>query len=171
VSTATAIPAPTAVYREEQLFGWWFYALMAAMVAIACVFLAIRPEADPTRRDPVTIAILVGLTLPSVFTVGVLRMTTEVTASRIEVWFGWLPTYRRTVDAGSVRRVEVVTYRPWADCRGWGIRTGLDGERVLNARGNRGVRLHLADGSRLLIGSQSPEILAASIERGMNPAG
>lgn len=171
MSTATAIPGPVAVYREEQLFGWWVYALMALMVAIACVFYAIRPEADPARRDPATLAILVGLTLPAVFTLGVLRMTTEVTALRVEVWFGWIPTYRRVLDAGAVRRVEVVTYRPWADCGGWGIRTGRDGERVLNARGDRGVRLHMADGSRFLLGSQTPESLAAAIERAMNPAG
>ena len=169
MSTATAIPAPTAVYREEQLFGWWVYALMAAMIATACYFVSIRHEADAARSEPATLAIVVGLTLPAIFTLGVLRMTTEVTASRIEVWFGWVPTYRRAIDAGMIRRAEVVTYRPWADCRGWGVRTGVDGELVLNARGDRGVRLHLADGSRLLIGSQMPEALAAAVERAMSP--
>ena len=171
MSTATAIPAPTAVYREEQLFGWWMYALMAAMVAVACYFFTIRHEADAARSEPATLAIVVGMTLPAIFTLGVLRMTTEVTATRIEVWFGWVPTYRRAIDAGLVRRAEVVSYRPWADCRGWGVRTGPDGERVLNARGDRGVRLHMADGSRLLIGSQTPEALASAIERAMTPGG
>lgn len=171
MSTATAIPAPVAVYREEQLFGWWWYALMAAMVVIACFFFTIRHEADQARSEPATLAIVVGLTLPAIFTLGVLRMTTEVTATRIEVWFGWVPTYRRIFDAGAIRRVEVVTYRPWADCGGWGIRTGVDGERVLNARGDRGVRLHMVDGSRLLLGSQTPEALAEAIGRAMNPAG
>ncbi len=168
MSTATAIPAPTAVYHEEQLFGWWVYALMAGLVAIACVVYVERP--DVRSRGPLTFIMLFGLTLPSALTVGVLRMTTEVTASRVEVWFGWLPTYRRCLDVASIRRVEVVTYRPLADCGGWGIRTGRDGERVLNARGDRGVRVHLIDGSRLLIGSQTPELLAASIERAMSPA-
>ena len=32
------------------------------------------------------------------------------------------------------------------------------------ARGNRGVRLELTDGSKLLIGSQKPELLAAAID-------
>ncbi len=169
MSTATAIPAPTAVYHEEQLFGWWVYALMAGLVAFACVFYLQRPDADPGSRGPLTFIILAGLTLPSALTVGVLRMTTEVTAGRVEVWFGWVPTYRRCLDGGSIRRVDVVTYRPLADCGGWGIRTGRDGERVLNARGDRGVRLHMIDGSRLLIGSQTPELLAASIERAMSP--
>jgi hypothetical protein len=38
---------------------------------------------------------------------------------------------------------------------------------VLNARGDRGVRIELADGSRLLVGSQRPEDLALALERAM----
>ena len=41
------------------------------------------------------------------------------------------------------------------DYGGWGIRKGRDGKRVFNARGNRGVRLELSDGTRLLIGSRA----------------
>jgi hypothetical protein len=171
VSTAAAISGPTAVYHEEQLFGWWVYALMATMVAVACYFFSIRHEADQARSEPANLAIVVGLTLPAILTLGVLKMTTEVTATRLEVWFGWVPTYRRAIDVGAIRRVEVVTYRPLADCKGWGVCTGPDGERVLHARGNRGVRLYMVDGSKILIGSQTPEALAASIERGMSPVG
>ncbi|HEY2158107.1 MAG TPA: hypothetical protein VGH33_20935 [Isosphaeraceae bacterium] len=171
MSTAAAIPAPVAVYHEEQLFGWWVYAMIAAVVAIVCVLTLPRSVADGGHGPSVPVVLIAILALPTALVVGVLRMTTEVTASRVEVWFGWVPTYRRCLDAGAIRRVEVVTYRPLADCGGWGIRTGRDGERVLNARGDRGVRLHMIDGSRLLIGSQTPEMLAASIERAMGPGG
>jgi hypothetical protein len=101
--------------------------------------------------------------------IGVLRMTTEVTPTDLRVWFGWVPTYRRFVAIGTIQRIEVVSYRPLIDYGGWGIRSGRDGERVLNARGNRGVRLELTDGSRLLIGSQRPEVLALAIERALRP--
>jgi hypothetical protein len=40
---------------------------------------------------------------------------------------------------------------------------------VLSARGDRGVRLLLTDGTRLLIGSQQPEELAAALTRAMRP--
>ena len=39
---------------------------------------------------------------------------------------------------------------------------------MLNARGNRGLRIDLADGTRLLIGSQRPETLALALEPGSN---
>ena len=96
-------------------------------------------------------------------------MTTEVTPTEVRVWFGWVPIYRRAVPITNIHAIEVVQYRPIVDYGGWGIRAGRDGERVLNARGNRGVRLELADGTRLLIGSQRPEELAETIERARRP--
>ena len=86
-----------------------------------------------------------------------LHMTTEVTPTDVRVWFGWAPTYPRSCRSARSARIEVVTYRPIADYGFWGIRAGRDGERALIARGNRGVRLELTDGTRLLIGSQRPE--------------
>ena len=100
-----------------------------------------------------------------------LYMTTEVTPTDLRVWFGWSPTYRRIVATANIRRIEVVTYRPIADFGFWGICTGRDGERALIARGNRGVRIELNDGSRLLIGSQRPEALALSLENTLRPGG
>jgi hypothetical protein len=172
-----AITPPAAIYREEQTFGWWVYALLAVLiVALAGLGLGWAPQAHPGPTVPVhamardvPLGLVFGLTLPAVLVVGVLRMITEVTPAEVRVWFGWLPTYRRVVPIDAIKGVEVVRYRPIADYGGWGIRRGRDGERVLNARGDRGVRLSLTDGTRLLIGSQRPEELAAALKRAMQP--
>ena len=66
-------------------------------------------------------------------------------------------------------RSVVEVYRPVLDYGGWGIRRGRDGERVLNARGDRGVRLHHFDGSKILIGSQRAEELALAVEGALRP--
>jgi hypothetical protein len=175
VSIATFHP-PAVVYREEQSFAWWIYALLALMGVLAWVAPA---WGHPVGANPavgghrwgieIPLALAIGLTLPSVLVVGVLRMTTEVTPTDVRVWFGWIPTYRHMVALGTIERIEVVRYRPLADYGFWGVRIGRDGERVLNARGNRGVRLYLSDGSRLLIGSQRPEVLAVALEKAMHP--
>ena len=163
------------VYREEQNFDWRAYALVFAVEVLWGVLLwKLKRAADPAAllhldAIEVPVGIAIFMALPVVIIVGFLRMTTEVTPTDLRVWFGWVPTYRRAIDAGMVRRAEVVTYRPWADCRGWGVRTGRDGERVLNARGNRGVRLELSDGSLLVIGSQRPEDLARAITTALQP--
>ena len=166
------------VYREEQNFDWRVYAL--AVLAEVLVTLALswlyQKGFDPASAGglpglAMSLAALAGLGAPLLVVVGLLRMTTEVTPTDVRVWFGWVPTYRRFVPIGSVQKIEVVSYRPLADFGGWGIRTGRDGERVLRARGDRGVRLDLADGTRLLIGSQKPEALAVAIERALRPGG
>lgn len=98
-------------------------------------------------------------------------MTTQVMPSDLRVWFGWIPTYRRYVAIGTIRRVEVISFRPIVDHAGWGIRTGGNGERVLTARGHRGVRIELTDGTCLVIGSQRPEELAMTLEGAIRPGG
>jgi hypothetical protein len=166
--SVAAIQPPAAIYREEQRFGWWVYALMVLMVAMAWAIFEgrglVRPGLFGHRAQQLFLAVSAGMALPVVFMLGILRMTTVVTPIDVRVWFGFFPTYRRTIFIANISSAEVVQYRPIADCGGWGIRVGRDGERVLNARGNRGVRLHLVDGSKILIGSQRPEELALAVE-------
>jgi hypothetical protein len=171
-----AFPPAVVVYREEQNFDWRVYALIVAAELLVWLSLLWFHQDAPRGGDPVNsaggelaVGVLVGVGLPAILIVGLLRMTTEVWPTDLRVWFGWIPTYRRIVLIGTIQRIEVVTYRPLAEYGGWGIRQGRDGVRVLNARGNRGVRIDLADGTRLLIGSQRPEDLARALERAMSP--
>lgn len=159
------------VYREEQNFDWRVYALAVlaeALIGLGLAWFSQKGHAPgpggPLQALALELLAVAALCTPPLLVVGLLRMTTEVTPTDLRVWFGWVPTYRRFVAAGAIRRIEVVTYRPLLDYGGWGIRTGRDGERALNARGNRGVRLELSDGTRLMIGSQRPEALALAIE-------
>jgi hypothetical protein len=163
-----------AVYREEQNFAWWIYALLAVMVGLAGFAPGwVRPAAPAPNGWGLNIPIglAVGLTLPVILVLGVLRMTTEVRPTDVRVWFGWIPTYQQALELTAIERVEVVSFRPIIEHGFWGVRRAADGERVLTARGNRGVRLYLSDGTRLLIGSQRPEALAEALEKAMRPAG
>lgn len=174
MTLASTITRPVSIYREEQNFGWWVYGLLALMagVGLLCVLWKGQGGAEGVRMSwsgQVPLVLAVGLVLPAVLVLGVLRMTTEVTPAECRVWFGWVPTFHHTVTLTDVVKVEVVEYRPMADYGGWGIRRGRNGERVYNARGNRGVRLELGDGTRVLVGSQTPEELARAIEQGIRP--
>ncbi|WP_435016830.1 hypothetical protein TA3x_004411 [Tundrisphaera sp. TA3] len=169
-----AVQPPAAMFREDQRFGWWLYALLALMMGIEWSMLmghgqALLGIADAKTAAGTALGIAVGLGMPILLLVGVLRMTTVVALGEVRVWFGWIPTYRRSIPIASIRGVHVVQYRPMRDYGGWGIRQGRDGERVLNARGNRGVRLILEDQTQILIGSQRPEELARAIESIRHP--
>ncbi|MGE3820282.1 MAG: hypothetical protein AB7I30_12750 [Isosphaeraceae bacterium] len=166
------------VFREEQNFDWRAYALVLLVeVAVSLtLFWLYQRGHDPFANDGLrgvglSLFALGGLAAPMLVTVGLLRMTTEVTPTDVRVWFGWVPTYRRFMSLGQIQKIEVVSFRPFWDYGGWGIRSRRDGERALIAKGNRGVRLELVDGTRLLIGSQRPEALAVAIERALQSGG
>ena len=177
-TVATMRPAAT-VFHEEQYFDWRVYALIAVLELVGGLAVwsgslatgALSPPSWLTSgRSNSPLAAVISLALPLLLTVYLLQMTTEVTPTEVRVWYRLgsdLPP--GGVDLEFSDSHAVVEYRPIVDHGGWGIRAGRDGERVLTARGNRGVRLELADGTRLLIGSQRPEELAETIERARRP--
>lgn len=165
MSVATLRPAAV-IFREDQNFAWWVYGLLAVLF-LSNGFL-LSPETGqgpPPPRWVLPLSLAMGAGAPLLLVVFLLRMTTLILPGECLVWFGWVPTYRRGVPLASIEKIEVVEYRPLIDCGGWGIRRGRNGERVLNARGNRGVRLGLVEGGSLLIGSQRPEELADAIDQ------
>lgn len=171
--SAVALQPPSAIYREEQRFGWWIYGLLALMMATAWALFEgqgpVGPPVVPRNGPQHFVGMMTGLCLPVLLVVGVLRLTTVVTSTELRLWFGFIPTYRREIPLSGIERVEIVRYRPIADHKGWGIRSGPDGERVYNARGDRGVRIYLLDGSKILIGSQRAEELAGVLEGALRP--
>ena len=104
--------------------------------------------------------------LPLGLAVNLLSLKTTVTETQLSVSFGALFTlYRRNIALTDIASSEAVTYSPLAEYGGWGIKWGKSG-LALNARGDKGVRLMLTDGRRVLVGSQRPEELAAALEKG-----
>lgn len=172
-----ALNSASALYREEQYFSRWIYALLAVFV-LACgvgLFLIRQSDTGLTTALPdgwrfnLAWLLAAGLVLPPAAVAVALHMTTEVTPSQCMVWYGWVPAYRRGIALDQIDRVEIVTYRAIREHGFWGPHVTRDGERVFTARGNRAVRLYLADGSRILIGTQRPEELAGVLERERRP--
>jgi len=62
------------------------------------------------------------------------------------------------------------TYHPILEYGGWGIRYG-PGRKAYNVSGKQGVELQLANGRRLMIGSQRPDALAQAIQSAMGQQG
>ncbi len=173
-SLATAVQPPAAIYREEQWFGWWIYAALGLISALAWVVLLDRTSGRPDlwlglHGRAFKILVAAGVLIPPTLVVAALRMVTLVTPTEVRISFGLLNTFRRSIAAEAIARVEVVHYHPIRDYGGWGLRFGRDGERIYNARGHRGVRLYLRDGSRILVGSQRPEELALAIDAVRRP--
>jgi hypothetical protein len=163
-SVATLQPA-TALFREEQYFDWRVYALIASVEGLTALGLLHRNA----WSSELILGLVIGTVLLMSLAIFMLRMTTEVTPTDVRVWFGGVPIYRRVVPLGDIRRIEPTSFRPIADYGFWGVRSSRDGERALIARGTRGVRLELVDGSLLVIGSQRSEELAQALQSGLTP--
>ena len=166
--SVVALQPPAAIYREEQRFHWWVYGILLLMAwGLFEGRGLVRPGLFGQRAQQLFFVVAAGLSLPVVFALGFLRMTTVVTPSDVRVWFGFLASYRRNLSIVTIQAVEIVQFRPLAEHGGWGVRYSRDGDRVYTARGTRGVRVHLIDGTRIIIGSQRAEELAQALEGAM----
>ena len=157
------------LFQEIQYPDWWFFVILVGvglLVPILFVSLAWIVAKQGHRFIPGVMFIVAGLVL--LFCAGVFvtfgKMTTEVSNGQVRVSFGWLPVSTRTVPAETIGAAESVDYDPMAEYGGWGIR-GREGDRALNMRGSKGVRLTLTENGTLLIGSQRPADLADAVVR------
>jgi len=88
-----------------------------------------------------------------------------VTVGRDDVTVRWFPLKTRRVPLADIESCEVRKYRPILEYGGWGIRYGgPDRGWAYTLSGNRGVFVRNASGKHLLIGSESPQRLAAAID-------
>ena len=90
------------------------------------------------------------------------KLVTTVEPGGLAVSFRGLWTVRR-ISFDEIAGVEVVTYDPIADYGGYGIRTTRRGKAYI-AGGDRGVRLTLVKGGKVVVGSQRPAELLQAIE-------
>jgi hypothetical protein len=157
-------------FREEQRFDWY----LTAMFCMPALIVGYGLYRSVWLKQP----LLSGALLWPAFAVAVvvavwflrLKLVTEVRDNGLYICFVWLWP-ERTIPWDQVRSVETRTYRPIRDFGGWGVRWAARGI-VYHARGNRGARMVLASGERVLVGSQRPEELARTIaERTGLPVG
>ena len=146
-------------FTEKQAFSAIPYVVLSLTVVAGFLPIAFLPNRSRLGLDWVWLLAVFGMALAF----NLLCQKTVVTERELTVTFGaLLPLYRRRIALQEVASAEAVTYAPLADYGGWGIR-GWGRSIALNARGNRGVRLTLFDGRRILVGSQQPEELADAL--------
>jgi hypothetical protein len=70
----------------------------------------------------------------------------------------------RHVPLDNIQSVETITHDIARDYGGYGIRSTREGKAYV-ASGTRGVRVTLASGEKLVVGSERPDELAAALRR------
>lgn len=174
MSVATIRPAAE-IYREDQYYAWWKYALVAAPAVLALVFLwrQLASGFQGLQTDYPGILARSLICLAAIFFSFVsgfmlMRMTTVLTLGKLIVWYGWreCPANSLELSADAIRNAECITLDGRGKLSFPGRHAQNPGELVYIVRGRSAVRIDLIDGSRIILGTARPEELARSI-RGM----
>ena len=144
------------VYWESQNPAW-----MTVVLTLLATTMFTGAVANLFSEAPWVSAMLFPLGVLVLLLVGGIRTT--VTREQITVRFG-TPGFRvlslRTSDLASV---QMRNFEPLRDFGGYGIRENRE-MKAYYVRGTRGVLLTTAEGKRHLVGSDSPERLAAFMQ-------
>lgn len=148
-------------FHEEQRFQWSWTGMffVPALVVGYGVYRQVWLERPFLAGALLWPAFIVSLVVAFWFLK--LKLVTEMREEGLYIKFVWLWP-ERTIAWDQIRSLEDRTYRPIRDFGGWGVRSAARGI-VYHARGNRGVRMVLASGERVLLGSQRTEELARAI--------
>jgi hypothetical protein len=161
------------IFREVQRFRqnwlWLVVGVTFAMSMGGVVFAMVMQPAGGKGALP-TGALVAIFVFTSLIEGGILwllvsaHLIVEVDDAELRLQF--FPFHRsfRRIPFNDIEEHAAVEYRPLAEYGGWGIR-GFKSNRAYNVSGNRGVRMKLRDGNRLLLGSQRAEELDAAIAR------
>jgi hypothetical protein len=160
------------LFRETQYLIWWALLILVGTGIVLPVLFLVLAVAGAARSRVAGCILIVAAVFTLLLSAGIFIgygvMTTEVTAGRVRVSFGWWPTHTDEIPTKEIQSVEVVRYNP-GDYGGWGIRARSPEDRVLSQSGDEGVALHLDGRRRLIVGSQEAEALAAALRPLLRP--
>lgn len=155
-------------YREVQYFRPWWFVLIVLLCsglawwgAVSQLVLG-EPWGNNPGSDEFMMAFFIGFGI--IFPLIMLNMRLIVTISDavyIKVWpFMFRPRVLSPQDIVSYQALE---YDPLSDYGGWGIK-GSASDRVYSVSGRRGVKFHLTNGDKVMVGSQRAEQLKMAMD-------
>ena len=153
-------------FHEEQRFPLRRTAVLLAIPPCAMMGMLVWQVVlgHPWGQHPMSNASVIGWTVflwVVYLRLITVRLVTEIRNGELVIAMRGLWRARR-IALSDISGVETVSYRPERDFGGYGIRSNRDGKAYI-ASGNRGVRVHLSDGSTLVVGSHRPDELEAAL--------
>ncbi len=156
------------LYNETQYFRqWWVWVVLFGILTlyIASLFykyfqIIENPTVENSFMDSSTWIIFIVL----LSVVGLMWLSRlEVSVYSNGLYSRFFPLKGKFRKWEQIRSMEMRAYQPLQEYGGWGIR-GLGGDYALNISGNQGLQLVLANGDRLLLGTQNPKELGAVLK-------
>lgn len=149
-------------FEEEQRFRQlWLWVVVLAVSVTSLVILYGKWAADELVREPVgsTLTFLIGAGGPILFYA--MKLVTRLDSNDLSLRFS--PFRNRDIPLEDIVRWEARSYNPILEYGGSGLRWRPGKGKAYNVGGSHGVQLYLAEGEKLLVGSQRPEELAEAL--------
>jgi len=165
------------LFREQQQFRQpWLWLLFACISTPIVALLGYgvyqqlvlgKPFGDNPMNDTMLVLVSAGMLLLHTTVIALFwfaRLDVDVTRESIEIQFRPFHRAPRKIAMHQITDARARKYSAIGEYGGWGIRVGLQG-RAYNVAGDEGVQLTLADGKRILIGSQRSRELEEAIRQ------
>jgi len=156
------------IFHEKQRFRQWWILLFLAVLNGKIIYGLILQIKDgiPFGNQPMSdngLRWAAGLLL--LVTIILLTTTLETKIQQDGIYVRFFPLHLKFkyIPWSDLNKCYVRTYSPIREYGGWGWRIGFSG-RAYNVAGRKGLQLH-SDSKKLLIGTQKPEELEATLKQ------
>jgi hypothetical protein len=153
------------LFSETQKANqWWLWLLMMGISGII-TFLILLDYKNHGRINPGS---LIGLGINILMTALMfffMKLETRISDEGIHVRLFPFHLSFIKIEWNKIAKSFVREYSPLREYGGWGIKYGFSGGKAYNMSGNKGIQLVLADGSKLLIGTNKPEEVREILQR------
>lgn len=148
------------IYKEWSPWSGWILVVFWGSMFIAMATVSMAP--GETGEERFWGLVILGVTTVAIQLL-VAGLSVRLYRDHLVVGLGSVGLISKKIRYDQILRTESVTYSPIREFGGWGVRSGAGGRKVWSARGNHAVVLHLEDGTRLYVGSDSPHRLEERI--------
>ena len=145
------------VFKEEQRFTQlWLIVLLSVSVFVPIVIIIQEYTKEGATLSTAGFIKSIVLIVGSILLIFVFKLTTRIDEKGVHYQFFPFHFKLKTIEWKEMKKAFVRTYSPITEYGGWGLKGGWSKARgkAINVSGDIGIQLELANGKKLLIGTQ-----------------
>lgn len=165
------------LFEERQRFTqWWLWAIIGFVTAVIVIIFSVglytqfvigKPWGDePMSNEMLLVVALFNITIVITVMVLLFNSTMETMVDKTSVSYRFLPLIRkwRRLERDNIQGYNARRYY----LRGYGIRWDFFGNKTVNVKGTMGIEFKMANGRKLLLGTQQPTEFLAALDKMKN---
>ena len=157
-----------AYFNETQKFRQWWIWMIIFITVISwgyALISSLQAEKADKASDDLVLILTSAIPVLLIVLLMVLRLVTRIRSEGVYVQFKPLQFKEKFIPKEEIKSFEVRKYKALFEYGGWGLRSGgRKYGKAYNVSGNMGLQLYLANGKKLLIGTQKPSEIQKAME-------